>query len=236
MVYPMKLSVLCISKGENFAMPFLAWMEDLAKICGAEFVIAADGDASYLAIKTYIKPDKLVKVHSKGYLESVLEEAVFACRGKYVLRLDDDERASQAMLLWLWNEEYTTHDHWQFPRMHMWPDDKSVILTPQLFPDYQTRLSIKEKSGGRHFIHDGSPFGGGEIAPVAIEHHKFIAKTYTERKAVAANYDSFRPGYGTGGMTAFSLPEDVYSTADIVAAGDGFVPWTPKWRNTQAIR
>jgi hypothetical protein len=157
-------------------------------------------------------------VVSKGYIESVLDEALEYTAGRYVLRLDDDERCSPAMVQWLREEQFLASDHWKFPRAHILSDGR-VSLHPQLWPDHQTRLSVRAKSGGRRWIHAGSPFGGGDEAPVVIEHHKFAVKSLQERMAIADRYDSIQPGSGNGGMQAFNVPE--------------LLPTYPAWRTCE---
>jgi hypothetical protein len=139
-----------------------------------------------------------------------------------VLRLDDDERCSDAMIKWLVDQEYRACDHWKFPRANMWTDTHHLV-SAQLWPDHQTRLSTRAKSGGRRHVHDGSPYGGGRPAPVAIEHFKFVVKSQEERQKIADRYDSVRQGFGSGGMLAFSLPELVYDSMPIKRWGDGSV-------------
>lgn len=223
----MTLSILTVTQAEPYSFPFLRSFAELAQVCDAEFVAVADGREAYDTLHSLDKEDtypemRIEQVASKGYIESVLDEAVSFCRGQYVLRLDDDEKVSDAMENWLMASQYLRSGIWSFPRMHMWPDVHSMLYMPQLFPDHQTRLSLKELSGGRHHLHAASPFGWGEAAPVAIEHHKFLVKTYEERKKISAKWH-------TGGMLAFSVPEDVYAEVEVRDAGDGRVPWLPEW-------
>lgn len=215
------LSVLCVTKVEPYSYPFLERLAFLADVCGAELVLMLDGPDAERRLQK--RPSVLYRAWcevttSKGFIESVLDQAVAACSGDYILRLDDDEQVSPAMIEWLQRQMYFAADHWKFPRMHMWHG--GYIVNPPLWPDHQTRLSVKSKSGGRHTIHAGSPFGGGELAPVAIEHYKFLVKSYDERKAIAELYDRVHPGYGTGGMLPFSLPEDAL-TIEVAPVHDG---------------
>lgn len=225
----MKLSVLCVSKLEDCSLRFIRAMDSLAHVLDAQFVLMTDGCAAFNKASELDIEALIEKVDSKGYIESVLDDGVRVCSGDYILRLDDDECASPAMVYWLKSGCWTEHDHWEFPRMHLWSD--GVILAPQLFPDHQTRLSVKEKSGGRHGVHAGSPFGGGETAPVCIEHHKFVVKNSQMRLAIAENYDRYCPGYGTGNMKPFSLPEDAYTgqEVEIVSLWDGSMPRVSEW-------
>lgn len=228
----MMLSILTVTKLEPHSAYFLGKMRDLALALSAEFVVVVDGETPVI----FPDADRVGVVQSKGYIESVLDEAVNACRGRYILRLDDDEMASPAMERWLAHGCHLTADNWQFPRAHLWPDAESVIMTPHLWPDMQTRLSVKEKAGGRGGVHAGSPFGMGEYAPVTIEHHKFLARTYEERLAIAKRYDAYSAGYGTGNMKPFSLPEDAYDEVTVVKKGDGAAPWDPSWTKRLSMR
>ncbi len=92
-----------------------------------------------------------------------------------------------------------------------------MLKTLHLWPDHQTRLSTRAKASGRNWIHCGSPFGGGELAPVAIEHHKFMLFSVAERRAQSKRYDSIAPGAGEN-MKAFQVPEDAYTSEEIDAA------------------
>lgn len=220
---------------ESCCVPYVKSMEELAQNLEARFVLATDGNLAFdRAISLHLKAN-LVMVTSKNYIESVLDDALYQCDGDYILRLDDDESASPAMQEWLKSETWTSADHWTFPRMHFWDGGTSILMTPHLFPDHQTRLSVKEKSGGRYGVHAGSPFGYGEVAPVAIQHHKFIIKTYEARRSIAAKYDNYSPGYGTGNMKPFSLPEDAYrgSIVKLTAPWNGAVPWVPLWEREE---
>ena len=145
-----------------------------------------------------------------GVIENVLDDAVGTAVAaghpdNFILRLDDDEHMSSEMIGWLWLGKYREHDHWAFPRLNLWPDGSSYIASHSLFPDYQTRLSTVEKSGGRSRVHDGSPHGTGELAPVAIEHHKFLVRDEADRRRLLAGYEALGADHG---HRHFSVPED----------------------------
>lgn len=183
---PSDLTILCVTANRPYAQPFLDAMGGIADALGARFVEFNGRDA--------------------GCIENVLDQAVAACPGGYILRLDDDERMSRDMELWLFAREYRAHDHWAFPRMNLWPDENSYIVNHNLWPDPQTRLSTKEKSGGRYRVHEGSPYGTGQLAPCVIEHHKFLVRTEAERRRLVADYEAMQPGAGSA-FVQFSLPE-----------------------------
>jgi hypothetical protein len=208
------LSILTVTQAQPFAIPFLKTMHEMAQSLRADFCLIADGTEAQAALECEGIPVRAV-VRSAGYIESVLDEAVMYALGEYVLRLDDDERCSWPMFSWLQQACYVTSDHWKFPRAHLWGDDQTYIHHLQLWPDHQTRLSTKVKSGGRRTVHAGSPWGGGTVAPVVLEHHKFLVKTPEERRAIAAGYDRVAVGFGTGGMLAFNLPEEAITAMNL---------------------
>jgi hypothetical protein len=218
------LTILTVTKVEPFSPNFLLAMQDLARTLGCEFVIAADGQVAEFKANALCHYSRIVRVDSVGFLESVHDDAIKAIKTPYVLRLDDDEKASPAMIDWLSDRAYRAADHWKFARANLWTPT-TYIRSGQLWPDHQTRLSIKAKAQGRNAIHAGSPFGGGRIAPVAIEHYKFIVKSYTDRLKIAQSYDKIMNGSGTGGMKAFNLPEDVYDKIPLEEWKDGSVDY-----------
>jgi hypothetical protein len=127
-----------------------------------------------------------------------------------VLRLDDDERCSPAMVEWLMRGDYQLGTHWKFARVALFGSEWSAIDSPHLWPDHQTRLSVRAWADGRNAIHCGSPYGGGDLAPAAIEHHKFLVKNTEERLALAQHYDRVG-GSGTGWNYPFNVPELAYA-------------------------
>ncbi len=182
----MTLTILCVTDGQPHALPFIDGMEQLAADLDAEFV-EYDGTCA-------------------GCIERVLDDAVAECPDGYILRLDDDERPDTAMIDWLAERSYEQHDHWAFPRFNLYPDADTYIVSHNLYPDLQTRLSVKRKAGGRNRIHVGSPFGTGAIAHVHIEHHKFLVRTLEERYAILEQRELMQPGAGLH-FTEFSIPE-----------------------------
>lgn len=226
------LSLLTVTQAESHLLPMLGLLGRVAEGIGAEFTVVTDGAAATGRLRAAGLLEQFAirhaEVQSAGYLESVLDEAVATCRGLYILRLDDDESPSPAMVRWLDEQRFLEYDHWKFPRRHLWPDQASLLVTPHLWPDHQTRLSVKTKAGGRPHIHAPSPFGGGALAPVAIDHLKFLVRSRAERERTAAAWHQ-------GAMLPFSLPEDAYPTVTVVDAGDGTVPWEPAWTHEASM-
>ena len=208
------LTFLCVTENAPHARRFIEGQMADAKMLGARFRLVTDR----LDHREPWMPQDTVLARSAGYLESVLDLAVASCPPGYVLRLDDDERATPDMLGWLAPGNYREHDHWAFPRLNLWPDSHHYITNPPLYPDLQTRLSVREKSGGRRGVHDGSPHGTGALAPVAIEHHKFLVRTRRERERLLDRYDRVRPGAGSR-YAMFSVPELYEADLEVARAG-----------------
>lgn len=209
----MSLSIVTVTNCEPHAERFIARMRKDADALGAELVIGIDRESAPKAIEALA--DVAVRVKSKGYVESVLDEVLKHCTGDYILRLDDDETISVALLDWLAAEWYEAGEVFAFVRPYFWGDERHFL--PALLPDYQTRLSTKAKAGGRNEIHVGSPYGTGQLVPFPIEHHKFLVKSRAEREAIAARYESIRPGAGTlphFGM--YNLPEMYFETLEVM--------------------
>lgn len=183
------LTILCVTSGEAYAQPFIAALHDLAvHELRAGYHFYVDSPAS-------------------GCIERVLDKAISECPDGYVLRLDDDETCSPEMVEWLKAGEYRRADHWAFPRRHLYPTAEFYLTSPQLYPDLQTRLSLKQFAGGRTRIHEGSPHGTGQVAPVAIDHHKFLVRSLEERQALVERYEALQPNAGMD-FRVFSVPED----------------------------
>lgn len=180
------LTVLVVTEYGRHAGPFRLAAAGLAERVGASYV-EFDGT-------------------SARCLEETLDVAVRSCPDGHILRLDDDEQATPELEQWLADREYLGSDHWAFPRLNLYPDETTYVANHGLYPDLQTRCSVKAKSGGRARVHQGSPFGIGEIAPVAIEHHKFLCRPFFEREQLVDRYEKLQPGAGTR-FVAYSLPE-----------------------------
>src|SRR5262245_28616358 len=157
---PPPLSILTVPRAEPAVRAILDELAEISAKIGARFVLVADGDEA--ARRSHI--ETAATVYSRGFIESVLDQALTYIRSGYVLRLDDDELPSAGMIRWLEDGEFRRAEHWSFPRVHLFRDRRHALLTHHLYPDHQTRLSIKAKAGGRTMIHCGSPFGYGEIA------------------------------------------------------------------------
>ncbi len=164
------LTILCVTRYEKCTDSLRGQMFRLAEAVGAEMVWFDGREARCI--------------------EDVLDDAVATCPEGHILRLDDDERCGREMRDWLKSGAYEERDHWAFRRANLYPDKGHYITSEPLWPDFQTRLSTKRKSGGRTRIHVGSPFGTGWLAAPVIEHHKFLVRSGESRQALLAQYEA----------------------------------------------
>lgn len=214
----MNLSILCVTKGEPNVLRVVHDLVKASQYLGCECVVVADGADALGRVKglgaasdfIFSQCCKVGLVDSKGYIESVLDEALTLTTGNYILRIDDDERISSGMIEWLREESYLSSPHWKFARAHVWHNN-TYILDHPLWPDHQTRLSTRELSGNRNTIHCGSPHGGGKLAPVVIEHWKFLVRSREQRQEIVDRYERLQPGAGNN-FKVFSVPESVMSS------------------------
>jgi hypothetical protein len=208
------LTILCITNFGFHASGFIRRLGEQASALGAGFVLGADAP-----LPSWIRDDwTIVPLKSAGYIESVLDQVIAACPDGYILRLDDDEQIGPQMFNWLESGAYREAEHWAFPRQHLWPDPEHYVTNPPLWPDLQTRLSVKAMAGGRHRVHEGSPYGTGRVADVAIEHHKFLARPLAEREQLLEHYETLQPGAGGQQFDVFSVPERYIDHGLVLAA------------------
>ena len=220
----MNLSIVCVTNDDGRqAGSFIKRMIRLARTLDAEFVLGLDGKAAQESDMRKFA-DKVVDLpaHDVPLLEKVLDIAIEACTGKYVLRLDDDEVVSSALEDWLKTGAYQNGGLFAFPRVYMWGDDQHVLANEGMWPDLQTRLGLKSLMFGVNSIHAGNPNGTGLVVPYALEHHKLLVKSYAERKQIADRYEAVKPGAGysfTYGR--YNTPEDIYGELIVKPYTDG---------------
>ncbi len=200
------LDILCVTKGEQHVKFFITTLRNIADLLGARLVIGADGQAAADLCEPYA--DRLLVQSGKGYLESMINQAVEFCTGEYVLRLDDDELPSGGMVDWLQSGVFLEREAWLFARMNLWGDGMHFLANEQLWPDLQMRLARRELSGGWGGIHSPAPAAKlGVFSKQVIVHYKFVVRSLAERQALAERYEAVRPGAGYGPYQVYTLPE-----------------------------
>ena len=209
----MKLSILCVTNNEYAGTEaFIRDMMTAADMLRAEFVLGLDREKAQTAAFRQCA-DVVIDLTANTLQEDVLDQAIKACSGDWVLRLDDDETISMALFQWLQSDGYIQAGSqlYAFPRVYFYPDVHHFLVNDGVYPDLQTRLGKRDLMTGYNYIHAGNPHGTGTVAPYAIEHHKLLVRTREEREAIAARYESIRPGAGSRPEYArYNLPELFY--------------------------
>jgi len=213
------LTVLTVSTLPHYGWRFIRDAEMLAQTLGAECVLACDlgGMPSVRAdamrqLGEGVRPHRqteFVDSQGAGYVEACLNQAIARCNGEYILRLDDDERASPGMVEWLraWLASPDPDPQYTFARAVLWPDETTRIDVPPFWPDPQCRLATRELSR-RSQVHE--LWQGDETYVVhPILHYQFLVKTPAEHTAIAAVYARERPD------APYTMPTDATRTVPL---------------------
>lgn len=218
--YKPELSIVCITNARPHSEYFLKKLHDNAKFLNAELIIGADGVKAMALAQSLTK--RVVSVVSKGYIESILNRVMAMAEGVWVLRIDDDEEISPAMLQWLQSKQYKSSPLWRIPTMALWGDETKFITTSPLWPDAHLRLTTwRYRLGWDTKPHAPMPYQTDYMAPVAILHHKYLINDYNQRKLIADRYESISHGAGYGIHKVFTLPEDVFQNLTLHSVMDG---------------
>lgn len=220
-IFPYSLSIICMTRGTIHNADFLFDLTEAAVALGAEMLVGVDGVREYpvpISLRMKVLP-----IQTDGFVESGLNQLARHAQGRFVLRLDDDESISPAMLQWLKEKRYEGAPAWVFATAALWGDDKHFITSPPFWPDTHVRLTAwhlasdwpNEPHGKPSWVRTARP------APVAIRHHKFLVRTYEERKAIADGYEAKLKGGGHGKRLVYNLPEAVLKQLTVSSVGDG---------------
>ena len=178
----MKLSLLCVTRGENHARRFLTHFAHVADLLRAEYVIGCDRCNIECSTAKIVRLD----ASSCPTVETVLEEAVGACSGDWILRMDDDETLSLAMLGYMLAEDWSKLECIAFPRAHLYVDEHHAIADPQWWPDWTMRLSPREYAV-RHKLHEPAK-KVTHLARAMMLHHNLLVRGREGRREVAERY------------------------------------------------
>jgi hypothetical protein len=218
------LSILCITNNQHAQVTwFVCQLQRLATTLGAELVLGLDRERAQRA-KFRSLATVALELNADQLQEDVMDQAVDACSGAWVLRLDDDEQASPALIHWLQTGAYEQINApvYAFPRVYLWPDAQHLLSNAGMYPDLQTRLGRKACMYGVNYVHAGNRHGTGQVVPYAIEHHNLLVKSEAERRAILDRYERLRPGAGTRPEYArYNVPEMFYTALETKPYRDG---------------
>lgn len=219
---PVHLSIICMSRGGEDAIPFLTELAVKASSIGAEFLMGFDNEGDSRRFLHW-SMSVVVPMQTRGYIESSLNDLAHHAKGDWILRIDDDETITPAMLKWLERRAYLGHPAWSFPTAALWETNDKFITTPPFWPDTHVRLTHRSMATDWPDEPHGKPkwVNQARRAPVAIAHHKFLVKSYEERRAIADKYESKLEGGGHGRRLVYNCPEDVLETLTLYPLGDG---------------
>jgi hypothetical protein len=136
------------------------------------------------------------------------------CRGDWLLRFDDDEIPSRALLEALPDlvgDRRPTH--YGLTRRWLYGDEATYVLSPPWHPDYQLRL-VRNLPGIWRFtgeMHDGAiVLGERRLVDLPIYHADLLLLDVEARRRKAALYEGLRPDHVTEGapVNAIYVPED----------------------------
>ena len=178
----MSISVLCVTRGEPHTPRFLHHFGLVAAFLRAEFVVARD------RCDIVVDGAKVIDVDCSSCptCETVLEEAVAACSGDWILRLDDDETVSFAMLGCLLAADLAKYEAVGFPRAHLWGDEQTMLTNADYWPDVQMRFSKREWAV-RHTLHE-PPARLDAGVPGCLLHHVYLVRDREARRETAERY------------------------------------------------
>lgn len=227
----MDISIVCVTGMGKRAEPFLNNFRELADKLNGELLLGADISKTQETLEVATRyAHRVIPVTCNGSKGIVWNSVAEQAQGYWVLMMDDDEEVSPAMEKWLLQYEWRDYPYsssvYSFPCAHLWGDREHFISTSPLYPDCHARLMHKElHTQWGTTIHASNPQGLGKIVPALFLHHKFILKSFEERKQIAETYDQLENGSGTGNSyRPFGLPETHFDEVTIQPVGDGSVP------------
>jgi len=208
----MSISVLVVTRGEPHTPRFLTHASRIAQFLHAEFVIGCD------RCEVRLGGAKVVPLDASAcpMIETVLEQAVAACEGDWILRLDDDETVSWAMLGYLLSCDYTKREAIAFPRANLWGHEGDHLTDAEFWPDVQMRFS-KRQYAIRRTIHEGAQKIDA-VAPAMLLHHAFLIRGREGRREVARRYCEIQ---GVPPHDRY-WPPDYMTSLNTSPVGDGF--------------
>ncbi len=192
----MSLSVFCATRAEDHVWPFLLDMVTVARRCGGEFVMVADGAVAWDRLTNGDFPDDVIPAIDG--VHRTMERAIQNNTSDYVLVLDDDERCTAGLVEWLASESYLGTDFWDIPRAWLFRDTKHFITSRKHWPNYDLRVGRRILVSVPTVIHHGWMARAGTSAECAhaIEHHKLLIRSLEDRIALVKHYESIKKDAG----------------------------------------
>lgn len=178
-----------------------------------EIVIALDDRVDPRRAAAAIElADRVVRVPYEPPPERMLPWLYAQCSGEWILKLDDDEVPSAALLAGLHAAADPSVTHVWFPRRWLFGDAGTYLDARPWVPDFQLRLSANDSRLVR--------FPGVLHVPIEVVgparyvdmpiYHLEVLRPRADRELKVRDYERERPGLRAGGLAfnhAFYLPE-----------------------------
>jgi len=198
------VTICFLSRGvpERFAA-----LLELVRPAADEIVVAVDERGDVTARIAELA-DTLVTFPFTDPPERALAWLHSLCRCDWVLRLDDDEVPSPALLAALGDRDESLTHAW-VPRRWLWED--GYLADDPWTPDWQLRLVRRDAARFPGRVHIPVQADGPHAyLDAPLYHLDLVENDYAERAAKARRYERLRPGVRLGGMplnVAYYLPE-----------------------------
>jgi hypothetical protein len=207
-----ELSVNCMTRGPGHRVAALLGL--LREVADEILVAVDDRAAPDVAAEVATVADRVVLYPYAEPVDRPLPWLHAACRGRWVLTIDDDEIPSARLLEQLpalVREERVTH-YW-LRRRWLYPDRDSFLDAPPWRPDYLLRLVRNDRRLLRFPVVVHRPIdalGPCRYLEAALYHLDCIEQPLDARERKAAKYEALEPGLRAAGLPlnrAYYLPE-----------------------------
>ena len=156
--------------------------------------------------------DRVVRVAYAPPPERLLPWLYAQCTGDWILKLDDDEVPSAALLSGLREAADPSVTHVWFPRRWLFDSADTYLDATPWVPDFQLRLSVNDSRLVRFpgVLHVPIEVAGPARYVDAPIYHLDLLRPHAERERKARDYERERPGLRAAGLAfnhAFYVPE-----------------------------
>jgi hypothetical protein len=191
----------------------LAALLELCRPVVDEIVVALDDRVDpALAWRAVELADSVVRVPYEPPPEALLSWLYGRCRGDWILKLDDDEAPSRALLDGLADAADASVTHVWLPRRWLYGGPRTYLAADPWLPDFQLRLSVNDPRLVRFpgLLHVPLEVAGPARYLDAPIYHLETLRPREERERKVEAYERERPGLRLAGLAfnhALYLPE-----------------------------
>jgi hypothetical protein len=208
------VTLCCVSGGDPSR---LAALLELCRDAVDEIVVALDDRVEEAPLA-----DRVIRIPYEAPFERTTAWLYSQCRGEWILRLDDDEVPSPALLGSLRDVMTVDVTHVWLPRRWLYPAADAFLDEHPWVPDFQLRLSVNDPRLVRFpgVTHVPLEVDGPALYSDAPIYHLDLLRPQDERERKADAYEDARPGLRLAGRAlnhALYLPPDGARTSPVPA-------------------